>query len=119
MSTIDRALVSPDREDHYLDVTQRVLTRPISNHFPILVEAEGIFRGKSPFRFENMWLKLDGFKDRVLSWWNRYSLWHPEFCSCQEAEGFEGRYYSVKSERVWKCRVLEKRTAGGFEFIGC
>ena len=31
-------------------------------------------RGKSPFRFENMWLKTDGFIDRVQSWWNRHSF---------------------------------------------
>ena len=31
-------------------------------------------RGKSPFRFENMWLKTDGFVDRVDSWWNCHSF---------------------------------------------
>ena len=31
-------------------------------------------RGKSSFRFENMWLKTDGFVDRVDSWWNRHSF---------------------------------------------
>ena len=29
-------------------------------------------RRKSPFRFENMWLKSDGFLNRVLQWWNSY-----------------------------------------------
>ena len=53
---------------------QWVLPHPISNHFPILVDAKEILRGKSPFRFENMWLKTDGFKDRVHSWWNCYSF---------------------------------------------
>ena len=31
-------------------------------------------RGKSPFRFENIWLKMDGFVDRVDSWWNHHSF---------------------------------------------
>ena len=38
------------------------------------MEAGGIMKGKSPFRFENMWLKTAGFTDRVHSWWNRYSF---------------------------------------------
>ena len=31
-------------------------------------------RGKSPFRFENMWLKTERFVDRVQFWWNRHSF---------------------------------------------
>ena len=49
MSRIDRVLVSHDWEDYYPDVIQRVLLHPISDHFPILVEAGRILRGEKSF----------------------------------------------------------------------
>ena len=27
-----------------------------------------------PFRFENMWLKGEGFVDRIRSWWDSYQF---------------------------------------------
>ena len=33
--------------------------------------------GKSPFQFENMWLKTKGFEERVWAWWSRYSFQGP------------------------------------------
>ena len=38
MSRIDKFLVSTNWEDHYSDVTQKLLPRPLSNHYPILLE---------------------------------------------------------------------------------
>ena len=35
-------------------------------------------RGKSPFRFENMWLKSKGFIEKVKSWWDWF-LWKPSY----------------------------------------
>ena len=50
----------------------------MARQFKALVESSfppgGMARGKSPFRFENMWMKTDGFVDRVDSWWNRHSF---------------------------------------------
>ena len=66
---LDRFLVSPSWLDHFSGVLQSRLPRPISDHFPVLLEGGGLRRGPSPFRFENMWLKVEGFIDLIRSWW--------------------------------------------------
>ena len=44
------------------------------------MEAGGVFKGRSSFKFENMWLKDEGFVERVWQWWNGYCfLGSPSF----------------------------------------
>ena len=65
MSRIDRFLFSPAWVDHFGLVNQHRLPRLLSDHFSIRLDCGRIVGGKSPFWFENMWLKVEGFVDRV------------------------------------------------------
>ena len=69
MSRLDRFLVSADWEIQFSNVTQSILSRPVSDHCPVMLDSNGIKSGPSPFRFENMWLKFAGFKDILRDWW--------------------------------------------------
>ena len=68
---LDRYLVTQNWLDKFCGVVQSRLPRPISDHFPILLKSGGLRRGPSPFRFENIWLKVDGFKDHLRDLWQR------------------------------------------------
>ena len=74
MSRIDRTLVSVDWVDHFGNVSQRVLPHVTFDHCPLLVEAGAVGRGRCAFKFENMWLKVEGFVKRVKHWWERYNF---------------------------------------------
>ncbi|RVX19182.1 Transposon TX1 uncharacterized 149 kDa protein [Vitis vinifera] len=43
-------------------------------------------RGPTPFRFENMWLKVERFKDLVHSWWQGIDVKQVEFWDRKESE---------------------------------
>ena len=77
MSQIDRFFISADWEDRYPDASQKLLPRPLSDHYPILLEVGSMLQGKIPFRFENMWLKTEGFVERIQHWWSSYSFTGP------------------------------------------
>ena len=55
-------------------MVQCTLPRPVFDHFPILLARGGVRRGLVPFRFENMWLKEEGFKDLLKGWWQGLSF---------------------------------------------
>ena len=65
---LDRFLFFADWEAKFPTVCQRRMSRLLLDHFPIVLEG-GSFqhRGRSPFRFENMRLKDEGFVDKVSS----------------------------------------------------
>ena len=46
-------------------VSQRWMFRLFSDHFPIVLEGGSFKRRSRPCRFENMWLKDEGFVDKV------------------------------------------------------
>ena len=72
-SRLDRFLISQDWLDHVEKVEQLKLPKPTSDHAPILFECGGLRRGPTPFRFENMWLKVEGFLDLMKRWWQGVS----------------------------------------------
>ncbi|RVW76326.1 Transposon TX1 uncharacterized 149 kDa protein [Vitis vinifera] len=73
-SRLDRFLVTDEWDRMFNGAMQGILARPVSDHYPILLEGGGLKRGPSPFRFENMWLEERGFMDqmkRALKTWNK------------------------------------------------
>ena len=73
-SRFDRFLVSLDWEEHYPEAIQSRLPRPVSDHFPISIERAKMERGKIPFKFENMWLKVEGFSNLGKNWWEEIEV---------------------------------------------
>ena len=65
MSRIDRTLASVDWVDNFGNVSQRLLPHVVSDHYPLLVVASSVNKGRSAFKFENMWLKEEGFVEKV------------------------------------------------------
>ena len=80
-------------EEHFPNVHQKRLHRLLSDHFPVLLEGGNFHRSSHHFCFENMWLKAEGFveKVRVLSF-SRFLY----ISVCQQIESFEARFEEME-----------------------
>ncbi|KAL6318438.1 hypothetical protein AAG906_041204 [Vitis piasezkii] len=83
---------------------------PMSHHFPILLNREGLRRGPSTFRFENMWLKVEGFKNLMKSWWEGDNFsGSSSFILCETLENLDAFALEVS--------FMEKEVLG--TLLGC
>jgi hypothetical protein len=73
-SQLELFLVSPEWELSYPGLMQKKLLRLCSDHAPILLLKGSLQNRKSYFKFENMWLKEEGFVDKVRNWWASFSF---------------------------------------------
>ena len=68
-SRLDHFLIFEEWEDLFSGLVQSLLPRPTSDHHLILLDGGGMRRGPTSFRFENMWLKKEGFLFNLQDWW--------------------------------------------------
>ena len=75
MARLDRFLITNDWESYFGNATQSILPRPLLDHFLIfLIRGGSLVHGLTPFRFENMWFKTEGFKSLIDGWWKSFEV---------------------------------------------
>jgi hypothetical protein len=90
-SRLDRFLVSPEWEFSYPGLLQKKLLRVCSDHALIILMRGCLQNGKSSFKFKNMWLKDEGFVDKVRSWWSSFSfMGSPSFILAKRLRALKG-----------------------------
>ena len=86
------------------------MSRLLSDHFSIVLEV-GFFhhKGRRPFRFENMWLKDEGFVEIVRSWWESYHFQGaPSFVLANKLKLLKNDLKKMECGGFWKCRRTRK-----------
>lgn len=71
---LDRFLYSMSWEENFKSIKQSTLPRVGSDHNPVMLESGNWEHRKPCFKFENWWLKVDGFNDMVQGWWNNFEV---------------------------------------------
>ena len=95
-----------------------------SDHFPIVLACGGNKGGRKSFKFENMWLKEEGFVERVRGWWASYNFQGtPSFILAKKLTALKGdiknwnknvfgNVGALIKERVDELRALERTVEG-------
>lgn len=74
MSRLDRFLLSRKLIDIWEVVDRRIGSIDISNHSPIWLQKGKVDWGPKPFRFNNVWLRHEGFEEFVKVKWAKMEV---------------------------------------------
>jgi hypothetical protein len=117
-SRLDPFLVSPDWELSYPGLMQKKLLRVCLDHAPIVLMRGCVQNGKNAFKFENMWLKEEGFVDKVKSWWpSFYFLGSPSFILAKKLRALKEEIKRWNREVFGNVRVRNKAWAEELEML--
>lgn len=123
-SRIDRFLVSNAWSDSFGAMKQLALPREISDHNPLLLECGDWEANPSYFKFENMWLQVEGFLDKVKAWWQSYNVGgRPDFILMQKLRCLKkdishwnkmefGKLETKKNKALEELTLMEQQTEG-------
>ncbi|KAG5629208.1 hypothetical protein H5410_000925 [Solanum commersonii] len=73
-SRIDKFLFCSQWEELFLQIKQNLLPNVGSDHRPIMLVCGDWKIKKSYFKFEQWWLGVEGFKDKVRVWWASFQV---------------------------------------------
>ena len=63
-----------DWEEHVSRTLQHLLPRLVFYLSLTFIDCGGERKGKTLFRFKNMWLKVEDFVDKIKKWWQEHNL---------------------------------------------
>ncbi|WMV21816.1 hypothetical protein MTR67_015201 [Solanum verrucosum] len=73
-SRIDRFLHCAEWGENFTQINQCSLPKIASDHNPIMLSCGDEGWRKSYFKFETLWLEVEGFKEKVREWWESFNV---------------------------------------------
>jgi hypothetical protein len=67
---LDRFFCTTDWEDSHADCHLRCMASVVSDHYPLLLDCAPLPLARRRFRFEEFWMRLDGFHETVATAWS-------------------------------------------------
>lgn len=83
-----------------------------------MLDSGGLRRGSSPFRLENMWLKEEGFKDLLKTWWEGFSIRGSfSFILTEKLKALKSK--KVEQRGLCQCYCSQEIRLESSGFLGC
>ncbi|XP_070017166.1 uncharacterized protein [Nicotiana sylvestris] len=91
-SRIDRFLISEEWDVRFRNIKQTIQQRLISDHSPVALDCGAWEQAKSYFKFENWWLNVEGFEDRIREWWGSFEFsGRPDYILACKLKALKGK----------------------------